>query len=569
MEKSIKHLPLLLVGAVFLNVLVIAHLTMSYSEPNLSFVLFTLYLSVAIIGSSAYLFLKTEGLTPYPERSIVRQTKDKNKDILRNKVSVFYELIDRTEKQLKLAGIEVSEKFSTFSDSGHQSSSLGEKEKQSRHHASTPTNSFESVAPLQDLALRLSNRLTKLLTVSRSNANFSANNQLDWKKNKLTGQLGRVRQNQDRTMGLVKQMFATHDSMMRLLGANLQSDLISDNKVNRVSKHLETIIGKGQSGYHNQDQLIAEISHSLDSQTTLANQLGSLVQRVDKHSFSIETVLKDLANITDFSRELDLKLDQSLVDVSCKDLHDEIKGKVAAVKSTYTQLKIALSDIMQELDLATRSLSQSTDKCDNAFRLAQQCSSTYRDTISATKHSRGELNLLASELEILKKRLEETHSLGEDTQTSFTKLEPMLEVSTQANGQIITDANALAAHCDKLSQLLSKQYYELSHCEKMSHDASKLILNINHEVKDHCDTIVRAAALESPLFKELTTTAKNDFLSLTEKSRDCVVLLEEYLEEKHTKNSPGVRLIEKHLNIGQQSTDSTCTKDVLFQRRQE
>ena len=356
------------------------------------------------------------------------------------------------------------------------------------YHREGVRSHMESMMNGQDLFGRLSERLRKLLNFSRENANFAAANRLDWQKNKMIGQLSQIRQAQDKVHNTVKQVAATHDSTMRLLGNCLQSDLVLGEKITRVQSHLQQVLTTAQNGYQSHDNLVVQLGTSLESMATAARYVSGVTQRIESLNLEIQRVTSTADQLQRMMGSLTLKLNKSLVDAACKELSQTVVNSTNSLKSIAKGVKDLSSNVQEEVERALHQLSDSTKKTDAAFSSVNSCGEVYRDSVTASKYSLSELNLLIKEIEIHVKRLGETKELGVQTSGVLTDLDPILTMSGGLNTQIATDANELAAHCDRLAQLLAKQYYELSHCEKMSSDGARFLKGVREEFSNGSDS---------------------------------------------------------------------------------
>jgi hypothetical protein len=62
------------------------------------------------------------------------------------------------------------------------------------------------------------------------------------------------------------------------------------------------------------------------------------------------------------------------------------------------------------------------------------------------------------------------------------------------NKRISEETNQMVAHSDKLSHLLSKQYYELSHCEKMLADSAALLNEATQYATENKQNVITVKA---------------------------------------------------------------------------
>ncbi len=334
---------------------------------------------------------------------------------------------------------------------------------------------FAAVVNGYDLVRRVSNRLQKLLYQSRESSNFAAANRLDWRKNTMIGQLSQVRVSQDKINNTSKKIAAIHDSTLRLIDEGLKTDQIFRDKIDRVKAYLEEVQDGAHLGYNSHDSLIALIGDCLEGIATASRYVNGITQKSDTLNAEMNRLYGLSEKINTVSCTMSLKLSKSLLDTDVQQLANSLRVSCASFQTSSRSILDIGSDIQDEVEKAIHKLSESSKQAQKAFASMTDCGELYRNNVSATKFGISELGLLTKEVQIHVKRLGEAKELGSNTETLIQNLNQLLSAYGGINQKIASDTNELTAHCDRLSQLLAKQYYELSHCEKMTSDGSDLI----------------------------------------------------------------------------------------------
>ena len=384
-----------------------------------------------------------------------------------------------------------------------------------------------SVSAAQDLFRRLSVRLTKLLTYSRENANFAAANKLDWKKTKLLSGLSQVRQNHDKLQNTCKSIHAAHDTMLRLLDSNLKSDLILADKISRVDSHLLAAVDPAQGAIQSFEQLQSNLAAYREDLCIVTRNLAGLTQRIESIEQMTESSISNCRSLENLISRLDTRLCRSLVDVECKELCGELKLTVQKITSDSSEIKQYGHDLTADVDRSLHSIHRSEKNTDTLLNLATACDGLYKDCISQSKFSRSELALLNRELEILSKRITEVKELGDSSSQIYAGLDPLLTQVGHSNVAIAENASELSSHAAKLSQLLTKQYYELSHCEKMSSDSQRYFSHLNQDLETLYVQTVQENVKSSPIYHQLMSQSLADFNAHLAETRACLQRLEE------------------------------------------
>lgn len=314
-------------------------------------------------------------------------------------------------------------------------------------------------------------RIQRLFRQCRDSANFSATNRLDWKRTTMLGNLSQVRQSHDRVLDTSKNIAAIHASTLRLLRESIQGEEIVNHKIERVQEYLNQVQTSSHAGYKSHDQVTAIIGESKDGVANAAKLVNGMTQK-------IENLLSLIVGLDEVSEKLNhqaLQISVRVSKLSEKDLGLEVsdlRSYAAQFHTVSRDIKELGESVHAEIESSLHHLNDAGNKAETAFASVNQCGELYRNNVSATKYGLSELSLLVKEVGIHMKKLEETRDLGDSAETLMGDLDHLLSGYNEMNKRISEETNQMAAHCDKLSHLLAKQYYELSHCEKMLTDSA-------------------------------------------------------------------------------------------------
>ena len=286
----------------------------------------------------------------------------------------------------------------------------------------------------------------------------------------MIGQLSQVRQSQDKINNTSKKIAAIHDSTLRLIEEGLKTDQILKDKITRVRSYLEEVQDGAHLGYTSHDSLIALLGDCLEGIATASRYVNGITQKSDTLNTELNRLYGMSEKINTIACTISLKLGKTLTDTDVQQLANSLRSSCASFQTSSRSVLDVGTDIQDEVEKAIHKLSESSKQAETAFASMTSCGELYRNNVSATKFGISELGLLEKEVQIHVKRLGEAQELGANADKLMTDLDQLLGSYGGIFQKIATDTNELTAHCDRLSQLLAKQYYELSHCEKMTKD---------------------------------------------------------------------------------------------------
>ncbi|MFW7381597.1 MAG: methyl-accepting chemotaxis protein [Oligoflexus sp.] len=351
---------------------------------------------------------------------------------------------------------------------------------------------YNSITNTHDNVQKTVARVQRLFRQCRESANFAATNRLDWKKNTMLGNLSQVRQSHDRVLDTAKNISAIHASTLRLLRESIQGEDIFYEKVARVQEYLDQVQNSSNIGYKAHDRVIVIIGESKEGVANASKLVNGLAQR----SESLLAVMKQVDDIAEkinlqaLNASVALSRSKGRTQFDFSTIAAELRGLAARFHTQARHLQDMTESIHGEIDQALHHLTDASGKAEVAFASVNQCGELYRNNVSATKYGLSELGLIRKEVGIHMKKLAETRDLGESAGTLMSELDQQLSGYNDMNKRISEETNQMAAHCDKLSHLLSKQYYELSHCEKMLTDSASLLTEATQYATENKQNVI-------------------------------------------------------------------------------
>lgn len=319
-------------------------------------------------------------------------------------------------------------------------------------------------------------RVQSLVSLCRESANFTASNKIEWKKNNLTGVLSQIRQNHDQLLDRSKNISSMHASTMRLLHEAILSEKIMHQKVNRIEEKLKEVQSGAFSVHKTIEKLADSVSESRDdvhSASKLVNSykqksenMNVVVARIDELSEKMNRHMMTLS--LECARSPDISADYFTVGADIRTMAVEFHN--------YTmQLKEYMDIGAPDLDKAQHFLSEASQKSEQAFVSVKRVEEAYRNDVSAAKYAISDLSLLNTEVNIHMTKLNETRELGDDTSRVSQEILVLLDTVGGLHRRFNEESGHITLQCEKLSNLLTRQHFELGHCEKLLMESTQAV----------------------------------------------------------------------------------------------
>lgn len=157
---------------------------------------------------------------------------------------------------------------------------------------------------------------------------------------------------------------------------------------------------------------------------------------------------------------------------------EEIR-KLAARSSTATRsIAALLITIQEEAGQASSQMKEGISSVDNASSKVDNIGNNYRSNIVSSSAIMSELASIEREIVSYSNQLKKAISNEADFNKHFKNLFDVLNIHSELGISIRSDNNYLAAKCDKISRILSRQTYELGYCEKLIQGTAQRIKNV-------------------------------------------------------------------------------------------
>jgi methyl-accepting chemotaxis protein len=337
-------------------------------------------------------------------------------------------------------------------------------------------------------------RVQALVAMCRESANFTASNRIEWKKNNLSGVLSQIRQNHDQLLDRSKSIASMHASTMRLLHEAILSEKIIHQKVNRIEEKLKEVqsgsfsvhktiekmveaISESREDVHSASKLVNSYKQKSENMGVVLSRIDELVEKMNRHMMSMSL---------EYARNSDAQNDYFSVS-------SEIRSLAVEFHNYTIQLKEYVDVGQPELDKAQHFLLEAGQKSEHAFVSVKRIEEAYRNDVAAAKYAISDLSLLSSEVHIHMTKLNETRDLGDDTSRISQEILVLLDAVGSLHRRFNEESGHITLQCEKLSNLLTKQHFELGHCEKLLMESSQAVASaIRHanETKQNAATWV-------------------------------------------------------------------------------
>lgn len=320
----------------------------------------------------------------------------------------------------------------------------------------------------QKTALSASQRLQKLSTQCRSSSNFSATTKLEWKKNSMMSTISQVGRSYDKIQDLVVTIKSTNESCNRLLVEAFNTEKVVKEKQEQIVTRLNVVQSDSVVAFRQFDKLFELIGGSGDK----VRDAGRLFSQISQRSETISQIVRAFENV---SEQINLQTLNASIEAAkygprgqeFSEIAEEIR-KLSDKSSHATRtLSNLLSSVQEEIEKGFSLLNVGGDNINESYQTAQKCQEFFRTSTSANKKVISELDLVKTDSGIQNNKLLEIENLNKHSLISFDGLKELLRKELGANSKICTESTKLAEHCEKLSSLISKQYYEMTHCSTL------------------------------------------------------------------------------------------------------
>lgn len=320
----------------------------------------------------------------------------------------------------------------------------------------------------QKTAQSASQRIQKLSNTCRSSSNFAAATQLEWKKNSMMSTISQVGRSYDKIQDLVTNIKSTSESCNRLLIESFNTEKVVKEKREQIVTRLGTVQADSVVAFRQFDKLFEVIGASGDR----VREAGNLFNQISQRSETIGQIVRAFENV---SEQINLQTLNASIEAAkygprgqeFSEIAEEIRklsDKSSHATRTLTNL---LSSVQEEIEKGFSLVSSGGENINESYKIAQKCQEYFRTSSSASKKVISDLDLVKTDTSIQTNKLAEIENLNKVNLDSFEGLKDLLRKELGANSKICTESTKLAEHCEELSSLLSKQYYEMTHCSKL------------------------------------------------------------------------------------------------------
>ena len=358
-------------------------------------------------------------------------------------------------------------------------------------------------------------RVQSLVTLCRESANFTASNRIEWKKNNLSGILSQIRQNHDQMLDRSKNINSMLASTMRLLHEAILSEKIIHQKVTRIEEKLKEVQTGSYSVHKTFEKLIETIGDSREDVQS-ASKLVNIYRQKSENMSGIVARIDELAEKT--NREmLSLSLECSRSSETSQDYFaagSDIRSMAVEFHNHSIQFKEYVDVGQPDLDKAQHFLIEAAQKSEHAFIGVKRIEEAYRNDVAAAKYAISDLSLLNSEVHIHMTKLNETRELGDGTARVSQEVLILLDSVGSMHRRFNEESGNITLQCEKLSNLLTKQHFELGHCEKLLTESVQAIasaIRYANETKQNAATWVVAPTQPSMLDESKSRVERSDY----------------------------------------------------------
>lgn len=319
-----------------------------------------------------------------------------------------------------------------------------------------------SMNTIKDVA----DHLQSLSQQCEENAQFTAAARLEW--GSMGSKLRLLRDQHNKIRATADKISKQQIILSEMIGKALDYGSGQDKHAISAREQIQKMNDISKETLNNLDLLassVAESNQDVGAATALVRGLSERAEEI----VNIIDVIDDIAEQTN-----QLALNASIEAARAGEqgqgfavVAGEVRNLAARSSTATKSITDLLGTIQQEADHASSCLEKSSKSVGLAHSKTLEVDRSYREGVHYARQAMSGLNqLIANATEQtseLKSVERQAHELKKYASTCLAQLEEQGRLTSSA----CTDSTTLMQHSDRLSRLLSRQYFEIAHCDRM------------------------------------------------------------------------------------------------------
>ncbi len=314
--------------------------------------------------------------------------------------------------------------------------------------------------------LNVDKLLQKLSTRCGDNAHFASATRLEW--NTMGNKLRQLREHHDKIKSTsekaVKNQTVTTDNLSKTLEFNK----IYTNHSENVRGNLNNLYEKTKSGY----RLLDQMSSSIGVSKADVNKASELVKGLSQRAEAIVNIIDVIDDIAEQTNQLALNASIEAARAGEQGqgfavVAGEVRNLAARSSTATKSITDLLGTIQEEAEHASQLLEKSNATVSDSYAKIRDVDQSYRESLILTRHSVAGLDVLLSDVNSHFIDIKQIEKLNHEVKKLCNNLNTMLEEHGDMSSLINAEGNQLTVHADRLSRVLTRQYYEINHSQKL------------------------------------------------------------------------------------------------------
>lgn len=324
----------------------------------------------------------------------------------------------------------------------------------------------KELSSIHDSFLNVDRMLQQLSTRCGDNAHFASATRLEWST--MGSKLRQLREHHDKIKSISEKANKNQAITSENLSKSLEFNKIYSNHSENVRGHLSDLYEKTRAGFH----LLDQMSTSIGGSKVDVNKASELVKGLSERAEAIVNIIDVIDDIAEQTNQLALNASIEAARAGEQGqgfavVAGEVRNLAARSSTATKSITDLLGTIQEEAEHASQLLEKSNATVSESYKKIHEVDQSYRESLILARHSVTGLDVLLNDVNSHFAEIKQIEKLNIDVKKMCHNLNSMLEEHGDMSSQINTEGNQLTIHVDRLSRLLSRQYYEVNHSQKL------------------------------------------------------------------------------------------------------
>ncbi|MGE0173160.1 MAG: methyl-accepting chemotaxis protein [Oligoflexales bacterium] len=352
---------------------------------------------------------------------------------------------------------------------------------------------YKEITQVKNDIFTIDQSLRKVIDVFRNNSDFVGATKLNW--NTFNNKLRAWRETQDKVKNIVDKINECQVQLFKQVKDTLSFDRLAVKKSESLVAQLRRISEDANIGYESIKSLSSAISESRSNVSKASKLVSGLSERAEA-IVNITDVIDDIAEQTNL-----LALNASIEAARAGEqgqgfavVAEEVRKLAARSSSATRSITDLLMTIQQEADQASAQLIIGQKSVETAVAAVNDFGSNHSNAISTSNMAMAEILNFNREISTHLVQLRNIDKGSTEFHKMLRKQETLLAQENELGSTVSIESNQLTLFSDRMSKLLSKNYYDISYCCKMLKGVVEMVGTVERHasVTDHLSSALRA-----------------------------------------------------------------------------